>query len=73
MSDKPAFPVAEDHKVASDFEWTCGMSIRDYFAAKAMQGLMAAQIHGFTDQPANGPFAEMAYNMADAMLAQREK
>lgn len=49
-----------------------GISIRDYFAAKAMQGLLAAQIHGFNDRPANGPFASMAYEMADAMLKARE-
>jgi len=47
--------------------------LRDYFAAKAMQGLLAAQIHGFNDRPANGPFASMAYEMADAMLKEREK
>ena len=49
-----------------------GASLRDYFAAKAMQGLLAAQVHGFNDQPAKGPFASMAYEMADAMLAARE-
>lgn len=49
-----------------------GMTLRDYFAAKAMQGLLAAQIHGFNDRPANGPFASMAYEMADAMLKARE-
>lgn len=50
-----------------------GMSLRDYLAAKAMQGLLAAQIHGFNDRPANGPFASMAYEMADAMLKAREE
>ena len=49
-----------------------GATLRDYFAAKAMQGLLAAQVHGFNDQPAKGPFASMAYEMADAMLAARE-
>ena len=50
-----------------------GMSLRDYFAAKAMQGLLAAQVHGFNDQPAKGPFASMAYEMADAMIAARKE
>ena len=50
-----------------------GASLRDYFAAKAMQGLLAAQVHGFNDQPAKGPFASMAYEMADAMLAARKE
>ena len=49
-----------------------GMSLRDWFAGLAMQGLLAAQIHGFNDRPANGPFASMAYEMADAMLKARE-
>ena len=49
-----------------------GMRLRDYFAAKAMQGLLAAQVHGFNDQPAKGPFASMAYEMADAMIKARE-
>ena len=48
------------------------VDLRDYFAAKAMQGLLAAQVHGFNDQPAKGPFASMAYEMADAMIKARE-
>jgi hypothetical protein len=47
-----------------------GMTLRDYFAAKAMQGLVAGSnpehsinLHGA---------AEWAYNMADAMLKARE-
>ena len=45
-----------------------GMSLRDYFAAKAMQGLLA-----------EGPCKSMesvakdAYRQADAMLAERER
>ena len=45
-----------------------GMTLRDYFAAKAMQGLVGA--------PQSFPratIAEHAYQMADAMLAEREK
>lgn len=48
-----------------------GMTLLDYFAAKAMQGLLAAQIHGFNDHPANGPLAGIAYDIADAMLRAR--
>jgi hypothetical protein len=50
-----------------------GMTLRDHFAAKAMQGLLAAQVHGFNDRPAKGPFASMAYEMADAMLKAKEQ
>ncbi|AKQ59697.1 hypothetical protein ACR55_01827 [Bordetella hinzii] len=76
MSDKqinngvPAFPHIEPP--GKGFSIEPGMSLRDYFAAKAMQGILAAQIHGFNDRPANGPFASMAYEMADAMLKARE-
>lgn len=50
-----------------------GVPMRDWFAGLAMQGILAAQIHGFNDRPANGPFASMAYEMADAMLKAREE
>lgn len=71
----PAFPlpVDDDRDCRGLFESGYGgMTLRDYFAAKAMQGLLAAQIHGFNDSPANGPFARLAYEMADAMLKTRE-
>jgi hypothetical protein len=51
----PAFPVHRDYEAFNP-----AMSLRDYFAAKAMQGLLAAQVHGFNDSPSNGPFARMA-------------
>ena len=66
----PAFPL---QSIGPEFApGYAGMPLRDYFAAKAMQGLLAAQVHGFNDQPAKGPFASMAYEMADAMLAARK-
>jgi hypothetical protein len=43
-----------------------GMSLRDYFAAKAMQGMMGSKL----------PFdmlCECSYQMADAMLEARQK
>jgi hypothetical protein len=48
-----------------------GMTLRDYFAAKAMQGLITATI---TPTTAWSPddVAETAYRMADAMLKARE-
>ncbi len=66
-----AFPVWELNGNGQPEMTEFGMTLRDYFAAKAMQGLLAAQIHGFNDRPANGPFASMAYEMADAMLRAR--
>lgn len=33
----PAYPVAEDHRVAHDLPWTCGMTLADEFAKASMQ------------------------------------
>lgn len=45
-----------------------GMSIRDFFAAKAMQAYLIADV-----QQADNQIAVLAYGTADAMLAQRSK
>jgi hypothetical protein len=44
-----------------------GMTLRDYFAAKAMQGMM----HDVS-QPVGEVIAAWAYEVADAMLKARE-
>lgn len=46
------------------------LSVRDYFAAKAMAAYIAA-MHGNPPEPETT--AECAYFMADAMLAERNK
>ncbi|PND34560.1 hypothetical protein C1I89_10290 [Achromobacter pulmonis] len=48
--------------------WDMGMTLRDYFAAKAMQGDIAA---GADKRPDVADCAAWAYKMADAMLAAR--
>ena len=53
-----------------------GMTLRDYFAAKAMQALFTgAVMDGFTmNQDINcDKAAEVSYTMADAMLKAREQ
>lgn len=45
-----------------------GMELRDYFAAKAMQGLLASDVFASVEQ-----FATQAYSIADAMMVAREK
>jgi hypothetical protein len=45
----------------------CGMTLRDYFAAKAMQGMLASDVNA-----TRHIFAAQAYAMADAMLEARE-
>lgn len=44
-----------------------GMSLRDYFAAAIMQGLMASQCEVTDD-----PYPIYAYKIADAMIKARE-
>ena len=59
----PAFPI-----VVGD-QMTQGMSLRDYFAAKAMQGLIVDPDRA--DQ-SREECARLSYAMADAMLKARE-
>jgi hypothetical protein len=72
MSNKPtggpAFPVYDDH---GNYVNNGGLSIRDYFAAKAMQAAATnpAGADGFTFEER----AQWAYLQADAMLKEREK
>ena len=63
----PAFPMHAHPGGAPEF----GMSLRDYFAAKAMQANIAASGPG-TLPDCRGA-SEWSYRMADAMLAERAK
>jgi len=63
MKDTPAFP----HTIEPV---TTGMTLRDYFAAKAMQGLLFDDNGDFSDRKW---VAEKAYAFADAMLKAREQ
>ena len=56
------------------YEQVPGMSLRDYFAAAALTGLLASPAPmDETDVIASKTLALSAYIMADAMLAAREK
>lgn len=57
-----AFPLQQP--ILSD---NLGMTMRDYFAAKAMQGSLA----NFKGECSISEFAEGCYAMADAMLTAR--
>ncbi len=48
-----------------------GMTLRDYFAAKAMQGMLSSGNLPKTISDAD--IAECTYNLADAMLKAREQ
>lgn len=66
----PAFPV-----VCMNNVWSHGMTMRDWFAGMALQGIIAK--HGIAESAwqsiAPDKNAELAYKMADAMLEERKK
>jgi hypothetical protein len=62
----PAFPRISQDLQYKQITSTSGMTLRDYFAAKAMQGLMDAPM-------SNAEIADEAYQMADLMIKAREK
>lgn len=66
MTDEPK-PI-DDGGPAYPLESFTGMSLRDYFAAKAMQGLITE-----IDPPINDGLARLSYSMADAMLKARKE
>jgi hypothetical protein len=59
-----AFPSPRDPKTGSDDK---GMSLKDYFAAHAMQAMIAEPSLKATPDE----FAQKAYQIADAMLKAR--
>jgi len=69
MNDIPAFPLTSDFVNPK----SAGMTLRDYFAAKAMQGMLSANgdANGFLEYEEK-TVAKNAYKLADAMLKARE-
>ena len=68
----PAFPVPAD-------TWSLtGMSLRDYFAAKAMQGMLSNPAFqeickDFSGEQAIEYIKKCSFGFSDAMLEEREK
>jgi hypothetical protein len=76
----PAFPHHETTSTGEPFHDHFGMSIRDYFAAQALPGVLQLVSSGPMRlmDGSSGPItekhvAETAYGIADAMMAAREK
>ena len=65
----PAFPPQHDPATHPS-----GMTLRDYFAAKAIQGLMGRDWSDFkiSDDELIALWARSAYGVADAMLKARQ-
>ena len=70
------FPITRaeniDGKVTVFTEET-GITLRDYFAAKAMQGFVASiGIVATTQGPTDADIARYSYDLADAMIEARQ-
>jgi hypothetical protein len=66
MNNPPAFPACIDN--GDTVKYVPGMTLRDYFAAKAMQGMLSEPSLRATPEE----FATESYKVADAMLKARE-
>ena len=68
----PAFPQQKIYSNEDGTPWFEGMTLRDYFAAKAMQGFIASP-RGTPDgsNATDSYYARVSYLMADAMLKAR--
>ena len=66
MTDKSAFPIIRSQHT------DLGMTLRDYFAAKAMHGLISQFAEGFEPDTVDG-FSNISYRVADSMLKERER
>ena len=64
MNNPPAFPLNGDWSQIKDK----GMTLRDYFAAQALGGLI-----NYSPEPdEHKAIAELCYSLADAMMKARE-
>ena len=72
MSNIPAFPAMHFDLAEGEH----GMTLRDYFAAKVLQGVMSNVEMGIVfskgDKPPSDEIAESAYAMADVMMKARK-
>ena len=80
-ANRPAFPNHPDNSQSRYSEWREGITIRDYFAAKAMQALLTTApekiyktdyLKDISKLDDNQLF-ETAYYYADGMMKAREK
>lgn len=70
MNNPPAFPRSfSNETLASNGTTQRGMTLRDYFAAKAMQARLPRMLHSTE----HTEIARQSYSIADAMLKAREQ
>jgi hypothetical protein len=66
----PAFPLHSEVRPSMDTEW-CGMTLRDYFAGMAMQGMLASG--KCTPDYVRKHLVADSHALARSMLAERSK
>ena len=76
MNNEPAFPAL--HSMTDGVSYSNGMTLRDYFAAQAITGLLSGN-HSISITDENiilrypNAFAKFSYQIADAMLEVRKQ
>ncbi len=68
MKHEPAFPAMHFDLAENEH----GMTLRDYFAAKALQGFIAYATAKGIYVPPDDELANASYQLADAMLKARQ-
>jgi ethanolamine transporter EutH len=78
MNNPPAFPYSFPDGPRDSYNVAYGMTLRDYFAAKAMQGLLTIPIKELSNDLSDeyprldSYVSYLSFAMADAMLKARE-
>lgn len=77
MSEKPktggpAYPTPYHPQDGMNTHLPTGMTLRDYFAAKAMQAFVTRGNTGLTEANFDDEIAKWSYQVADGMLRGRE-
>ena len=68
-----AYPFQHRHPTTGVTTSSEGMDLRDYFAASALQGLLAYHATSGRYAPPDDELARQSYKAADAMLEERER
>lgn len=72
MNNEPAFPISSSHGEGIR-EPHYGITMLDFFAAKAMQGYLASMNPGPINKGYEEDIAETSYRVSAAMLRAREE
>ncbi len=78
--DKPAFPRdnqfipnhVKEEKTGKFVEGSTGMSLRDWYAGMALQGMLSTDPHVCIDSDGGALMANACFRMADAMIKERD-